>query len=593
MERYTYRPLDKTHKEIRVLDVLPGSGKQTVRCQMRHVFLTSDPVPKYETISYCWGDARLRWYIIVDGSPLNVPSSAAKALTRMRRKRSRRTLWIDAVCIKQSDLLEREWQVGLMKEIYSATVCCLVYLGDGKSLARPAAKSLKIVQSLVETSTSIDSAIRQERIKLPEGFNSDAVQTLYFEPWFTRLWILQEVALPCQTICHWGSLVYDFRQLVIIGDFWLNRVKLTQLRNHSEFLDRLLAINRISKMLQADESEPMRFAGVPLSTLHLATDLFRASDSHDYVYSVLGLCYADTLSRWSSLLEPRYTISPRDVFRDATRAAIEEAQSLQILVRGADSLCCSPDTILRASPSWVVSWDHSYNYDEDAVPLHFNFAAADDNHPIMYGRHSHDQDLLLLGGVDACQVVAVSRPVSRNSAQVWSNILEIIDFCLISARPMDGNHINIREEMDIGPALVGGRNVGRKRTSRDAFEEMLAVRQTIQHRATPLTSTLQQSPIDSDEIIGGAEAYLKDLIAMLHRRKVFVTTSGQVGIGPEDMEVNDKVVVLYGSRIPFILRPVGDEYRLVGPCYLQGIMDGEAVRQHVAEEKEDTMFVIR
>ncbi|KAK4553879.1 hypothetical protein LTR86_009054 [Recurvomyces mirabilis] len=556
MERYTYRSLDKTHKEVRVLDVLPGSGKQTVRCRMRHAFLTSDRVPE------------------------------------MRRKRSVRTLWIDAVCINQSDRLEREWQVRLMKEIYSATVGCLVYLGDGKALAKPAAKSLKILQHLNATSTTTGSTIQPSRIDVPDGVNSDAIEALFLEPWFTRLWILQEVVLPCQTICHWGSLVYDLRQLVTIGDFLLKRTNFTQHTNFSELFDRLLAISRISDMLQADESELMRFAGASLSVLHVATKYYRASDNHDYVYGMLGLCKADTLSRWSVLLEPRYTKPIRDVFRDATRAAIEEARSLDILTNALHYLCWNVDTVLQASPSWVVSWDHSYNYHEDASFL-LSIFRPENNHTIIYEAQPLDQDLLLLGSVDACQVVAVSRPFSRNSAQVSRDILEIMDFCLEFAEPTNDNHINIREKTDIGPALVGGRNVRQKRTSSEAFEDMLAVRSSLQREVLPPTSTFKESSVDSDEITREGRQYLQDIQVYMHRRKAFVTSSGQVGIGPDNMEVHDKVVVLYGSRLPFILRHVGDEYRLLGPCYLQGTMVGEAIRQHIAEGKEHTMFAIR
>lgn len=38
----------------------------------------------------------------------------------------------------------------------------------------------------------------------------------------------------------------------------------------------------------------------------------------------------------------------------------------------------------------------------------------------------------------------------------------------------------------------------------------------------------------------------------------------------------DCITVLTGGRTPFLLRPVGGQYRLVGHCYVHGIMDGEA-----------------
>jgi hypothetical protein len=54
-------------------------------------------------------------------------------------------LWIDGVCINQTDILERNRQVQLMGEIYSRASCVLIWLGDvgispneGYSTAPPA-----------------------------------------------------------------------------------------------------------------------------------------------------------------------------------------------------------------------------------------------------------------------------------------------------------------------------------------------------------------------------------------------------------------------------------------------------------------------
>lgn len=74
-------------------------------------------------------------------------------------------------------------------------------------------------------------------------------------------------------------------------------------------------------------------------------------------------------------------------------------------------------------------------------------------------------------------------------------------------------------------------------------------------------------------------------------RSFFLTRKGYMGLGPSDLQVSDRVSIVSGSRVPFILRPVerpdterlleldqsGLCYTLVGYCYVHGIMDGEAV----------------
>jgi hypothetical protein len=57
----------------------------------------------------------------------------------------------------------------------------------------------------------------------------------------------------------------------------------------------------------------------------------------------------------------------------------------------------------------------------------------------------------------------------------------------------------------------------------------------------------------------------------------FKTIAGNVDTGPREMQVGDSVCILAGGNIPFILRPQGKSYRLIGPAYVNGIMDGEAV----------------
>ncbi|KAF2162445.1 hypothetical protein M409DRAFT_27070 [Zasmidium cellare ATCC 36951] len=62
-------------------------------------------------------------------------------------------------------------------------------------------------------------------------------------------------------------------------------------------------------------------------------------------------------------------------------------------------------------------------------------------------------------------------------------------------------------------------------------------------------------------------------------RRLAVTESGHVGIVPQQAQKGDLVCVLYGCSVPVILRPLAKgQYRLVGECYLQGFMEGEAVR---------------
>jgi hypothetical protein len=50
-------------------------------------------------------------------------------------------MWIDAICIDQSDLQEKNQQVHMMGRIYQEASCTDIWLGDPKDAIRPAKKA--------------------------------------------------------------------------------------------------------------------------------------------------------------------------------------------------------------------------------------------------------------------------------------------------------------------------------------------------------------------------------------------------------------------------------------------------------------------
>jgi hypothetical protein len=64
-------------------------------------------------------------------------------------------------------------------------------------------------------------------------------------------------------------------------------------------------------------------------------------------------------------------------------------------------------------------------------------------------------------------------------------------------------------------------------------------------------------------------------------RNMCVTTRGYLGRVPRGSEVGDKICILFGGSVPFVLRDAGDGYfTFIGECYIHGIMDGEALKGH-------------
>ncbi|KAF1953838.1 hypothetical protein CC80DRAFT_131627 [Byssothecium circinans] len=86
-----------------------------------------------------------------------------------------------------------------------------------------------------------------------------------------------------------------------------------------------------------------------------------------------------------------------------------------------------------------------------------------------------------------------------------------------------------------------------------------------------------------------AARYTSALSPMIHRR-LFVTSERQLGLGPVAMMSGDVVVVLFGGRVPFVLRRTEggeqeESWRLVGECYVDGVMGSEIVEGREAEHE--------
>jgi hypothetical protein len=81
--------------------------------------------------------------------------------------------------------------------------------------------------------------------------------------------------------------------------------------------------------------------------------------------------------------------------------------------------------------------------------------------------------------------------------------------------------------------------------------------------------------------------------SILVGRTFFTTESGHMGIGSRRMQIGDEVCVLFCGETLFILRPIKKHYRLVGECYVHGLMQGEPMEQWNASDLKDQWFELR
>ena len=133
-EAVLYSLLPLKDDMVRVLDVYPGLGdSEKLAGRIRVASLSKNP--KFVAMSYCWDyeNAGFTREIEIESEhgtlTLRISETAYEALIDVRDHLGSMTIWIDAICINQRCLSERESQIRLMKEIYSQASAVYVHLG--------------------------------------------------------------------------------------------------------------------------------------------------------------------------------------------------------------------------------------------------------------------------------------------------------------------------------------------------------------------------------------------------------------------------------------------------------------------------------
>jgi hypothetical protein len=193
-------PLPQDH--FRLLYLEPGDKDSEIHCRLAVFELQS--APTYEALSYTWGEAVLSRKIICNGSSLQVTSNLHDALQYLRQIDGERIVWIDAVCINQTNDQERTAQVKIMKNIYSNSDHVVIWLGKDTADDKMAFAILEQYRKLfAEHGQHLDIGPMENvayKLALPAEDSKDwtALMKLFQKPWFQRIWVIQEtvVCLP-------------------------------------------------------------------------------------------------------------------------------------------------------------------------------------------------------------------------------------------------------------------------------------------------------------------------------------------------------------------------------------------------------------
>ena len=331
---------------IRVLDLYPGSGYSVdlVSCSLRAVRLSDEP--KYEALSYCWGDPTFNKKIICNGKELSITTSLNEALLRFRTRSTTRTLWADAICINQQDINERNQQVRLMRQIYEKAQQVVIWLGEE---ADHSDLGMALIPKLVEADKKRSDAADQRTISelqrsgslhtydLPGRFDNAwrGFFGILRRPWFRRGWIIQEAILATSVVVHCGHAAVTFNDLM---GAWISAGNIGLAEEYDTVSN--LALVSIALTRQAlSNGNPLR-----LLSLLLRHRLAQTTDPRDKVFALCGI--AADAGPDSLDIRIDYHLPNIDVYRNVAVAMMSKGRDL-------DVLSTPKDVESLDFPSWV------------------------------------------------------------------------------------------------------------------------------------------------------------------------------------------------------------------------------------------------
>ena len=341
-----YQPLDKGKPEIRLLEVVPATtGDAPMEVKMVTRDLKQAVSDGFIPLSYVWGDERYTKTIIVNGIDKEVRMNLATFLRYIRETvipvrpwqefyKGKVLFWADAICVNQSDVDERSHQVSLMNAIYSSSKVVVCWLGVSQDahLAFELFKTIhqewfrKGVQAMGSDVPYHDCDPNYGnwmsrcpdfwRTELENGIGNEywnAAKRLLESEYWSRVWILQEIALPQRPLMLSGSTVVPF-SYALTTCWWVlslrHRNPLRPLMMNEYLFTRLISglwlkFYNIPRIFALDQS---KFVDVNqnLTLISKYTD-FQASDPRDKIFALLGRTKMNSTASYRDTTEDAYS----------------------------------------------------------------------------------------------------------------------------------------------------------------------------------------------------------------------------------------------------------------------------------------------
>jgi hypothetical protein len=667
--RYKYQPLCQSTSDIRVLKLLPRNANGNLNipvCKISHVSLHGNP--KFVALSYVWGDPKNQRIIILENQPVRVTRNLYDAMMGLRPLKEPIMIWIDSLCINQSDNQEKGWQVGLMGDIYRQAQTVIAWLGlpddssdsvldylnevgaqaDACGLAMDSETCVQLWQAMVSDPSAmqklpeivafsqspsggnrVSKYAMRNLLHSIDGWHDQnkllpmaGIKRLFGRPWWGRVWVLQEIALPEQAEFVCGTKRISRRRFSAAYNayYGLWEVLAQQSRRGRRLtnyhMDVLLTPSHRPKLMLS-AWRIYKFSVFPLVALLRATSVgsvqllgpegyqhLESTNPRDKIFALLGLARdRKDLERRGVL--PDYVKPKEQVFASVTAALLQQGH-ISILS------FCRASEVPTGLPSWVPDWSQPMPATlQDVEPDHLTLTPKFDASGVV----KYPRSITILRQGEVIEGISVEcyvydkihetgdvprMPVSGTCIREFDWLYEILRLTY----KRTGAYANFYNRLcAVVKTSFGGGTYGHdefvERPKNDRLDaRCLEARNILQQGIHNITQQDIRSELEeyfankqatkiTKSKVGKSTGLLMDYMRMSARKAPFATRKGHPGLSSRHVKRGDMIALIHGAQVPFVLRHHDNgKYTIVSEAYVDGIMDGEAAENAVWKKLE-------
>jgi hypothetical protein len=603
---YLYKRISR--KALRLIRIYPDVSQDLFR-----ISIFERDGEDYEALSYTWGnDPPHASIVVVEGDNLyrlRISGTLMNALIHLRplSAPNPRLVWIDALCINQQNISERNNHLSRMGQIFAQASRVLVWLGEE---ADNSDRGLQLLSSVA----NIDLA---EKVlsDVERAYEWEAVFQLLQRPYFQRQWVIQELACARKAVVYCGQSSMGWAEFADA----VNLVDKRRDELHAMFHQRadyqhkprflpdkgVLVVTRLieavnSTLRMSDDGQTT----FPLRTLEdlvcNVSLIFQTTDPKDAIYSVLGLArdperpllqseqekigshakeaeFVDSATTHLAALRERlpksilpvdYSKSFFEVCRDFWSFTMDSTKSLDLLCRPWTPIVYSSEQM----PSWMINRNNApFSCEIDGKLVR----TGPDS---LVGLSSQQRNIYEASGSIPCQW---SLPAELDRALLVDGF--VFDEIGVLSEPCINGNIPL-SWLDFGCWKDGStplfdrfwRTLVADRDSKGgpvpawysrACEELFTLLDKAGDLTTEKSSQAEKLPSTVEEI-------LRRMVAVVWNRKMMLTrTREYLGLTPGSACPGDLICIIFGCSVPVVLRrnPEDHTHRLVGECYVHGV----------------------